>query len=92
MFASVSATRLGIAEPWGAFISAESGRAALVASRIMLEIYYEELVTAWIADLLSARARVPAPLRYRAGDLLIPNSPGEDKEYCDVVHAQISYQ
>jgi hypothetical protein len=27
-----------------------------------------------------------------AGDLLIPNSPGEDKEYCDVVHAQISYQ
>ena len=26
------------------------------------------------------------------GDLLIPNSPGERKEFCDVVHAQISYQ
>ena len=81
MFASVSATRLGIAEPWGAFISAESGRAALAASRIMLEIYYEELVTAWIADLLSGRPRVPTPLRYRGGRPADPEFAAGRKEY-----------
>jgi hypothetical protein len=51
MFALVSATRPGAAEPWRAFISVESGRLAVAAPGITLGIHYEELVTAGIADL-----------------------------------------